>query len=620
MINNVVAGYQLAAAQLRQLLAVLLPVVAAALLSLALLDLALGRDRTVIINRLPVVDGDHVLAWARFAVIGAFWLLGLTAAALTAVGGERGHAVRPRSALLAAARSFPLYTAGAAAVAALLVAALWMVAGGRPDLDRIVATLVAGDGPRSVLDALGPADRLPLAAALLVAGLIAARVAIGLLPHQLGGPAGRGLARSFLLGGIVVPLVPVLLSPLFLPVAVLLQAGVLAHVYLLPRLPADLAVADARLARLAGRPARLRWLAGAAIVTAIALLTPAGVAAANPLHAPVVRSHVDAPSSPVAAAWPAGRHPVIATTSGARFCDDDVCDRYVAVNGGPAVMDGHGAAGISPDGTSVVKAALTGGLDSGGPFLDYARCTRDGCRQAWLPVRASAKERFAWPSLAAAVAPDRALWFALVTPSADDKTFQITFLRCAEVGCPHPERHAAGTVEHIADPVSVENERVRLTVGPDGRPTATIRTGVQAVQLTCCDAAAAQPAGLFTGEPGPMWTAGPGRLIALLPGVLQDGDRLLSLPGGQIAKWSGALATSGSEVYATAAEAPESGTPSHWRQVLWRCAVAACHRQVLDEFPTTFTREAMAVAADGRVLIARPDRVLLLQPSTGRHP
>jgi hypothetical protein len=112
MISNTLAGYRLATDHLRQMLAVLLPVLAAALLSLALLDLTLGRDRTVIINRLPVVHGDHVLAWARLAVIAAFWLLGLTAAALAAAGGARGHAVRPASALLAAARSFPVRAAG----------------------------------------------------------------------------------------------------------------------------------------------------------------------------------------------------------------------------------------------------------------------------------------------------------------------------------------------------------------------------------------------------------------------------------------------------------------------------------------------------------------------------
>jgi hypothetical protein len=45
---------------------------------------------------------------------------------------------------------------------------------------------------------------------------------------------------------------------------------------------------------------------------------------------------------------------------------------------------------------------------------------------------------------------------------------------------------------------------------------------------------------------------------------------------------------------------------------LWRCTATDCHRQTLDTFPATLTREAMAVATDGRVFIARPDRVLLL--------
>jgi hypothetical protein len=89
---------------------------------------------------------------------------------------------------------------------------------------------------------------------------------------------------------------------------------------------------------------------------------------------------------------------------------------------------------------------------------------------------------------------------------------------------------------------------------------------------------------------------------------------LLPLPGNRTAKWSGAVATNGPAVYATAAEAPESvsGRPSRWRQVLWRCAATACRRQILDTLPATFTREVMAVAADGRVFIARTDRLLLL--------
>jgi hypothetical protein len=51
---------------------------------------------------------------------------------------------------------------------------------------------------------------------------------------------------------------------------------------------------------------------------------------------------------------------------------------------------------------------------------------------------------------------------------------------------------------------------------------------------------------------------------------------------------------------------------AQWQQVLWRCDATSCRRQVLDKFPTTFTREVMAVATDRRVFIAHPERVLLL--------
>jgi hypothetical protein len=68
------------------------------------------------------------------------------------------------------------------------------------------------------------------------------------------------------------------------------------------------------------------------------------VVALNPFSAPSVRTHDGGPSGAVAVAWPAGQHPVIATISGAWFCDDDLCADVTDVNGGPPAIEGFGTA------------------------------------------------------------------------------------------------------------------------------------------------------------------------------------------------------------------------------------------------------------------------------------
>jgi hypothetical protein len=673
LVGNAAAGYGLAWAHRRQLLSVLLPVLATAWIGLVLLDLLLGRDHLVIIDGVPVVRGGdgEVLAWARLGLVAAFWLLALSAAAMVATGAARGHAVRPGKAILAAVRHFPVFAIGMCTVAGATILGLWALAG------------LVGSGPVGIVLILG---------ALAAAGVVSARMLVGLISHQLGGSDWRltrgrvaGTAGAFLLGGVVVPLAAAGLLPgvpqpvvaraigaVLLTGLVAVQAGILAHVYLLQRESGpqrdsgpqgegepqraselrreggpqrenelqraselqgesgqesvDLAGVDALLAEMSGRAPGRPWAGVVAMV--VAVLAPVGVGAVNLSGAPAVRSHGDAPGGVVAVAWPAGRHPVIATMTGARFCDNDVCDRYVARNGGPAVMDDIGTAGISADGGTVVKASLTGGLDNGGPFIHYARCTRAGCREAWLPVRASAKEAFGWPDLAVAVAPDQAVWFVVAMPSADDEpgpaTSRITFIRCADAGCAKPQRHQAGTVERIPDDGSLNRRRAQLSIGADGRPVATVRTGMQAFQVTCepVNCAAPRNTVVFVGQAATVWTATPDGLISLRPGMVQVGEQMVGLDGGEFAPLSGAVAVAGPHVYATAAEETTPpgfhltiGTPAeradHWQQVLWRCDLTACRRQVLDAFEAGGGPEMLAVAADGRVLIVRSDRILL---------
>ena len=637
LIGTVRTGYRLAVEHGRRVLAVLLPVLATGVLALTVLDAVAGRDHLVIVDGVAGARDDDgtVLAWARLAVVAACWLVGLAAAALVVTGAERGHAVRPARAVRAAVRRLPVYAAGLAGAAGAGLLLIWAAAG------------VAGG-------AGGPVGVAVMLAATLAAGMLAARMLLGLLTLELGGSAwaltrGRlaGTAGAFLLGGVAVPLLlaylgdqlPLpgryaqVLGALLLTAAVAAQAGLLATVYLRPRLPADDPDPDPRLAGLSGGPSRRPWIAAA--VTVVALLAPAGVAAANPFGVPTVRSH-RGPSGPVAVAWPAGGHPVIATTSGAWFCDDDACDRFTDRNGGPPAIDGFGIAAISADGGTVVKAALTGVEGNGGPFISYARCTRAGCPTAYLPVRASAKEAFGWPELGAAAAPDGSIWFVLAMPSADDApgraTYRVTFIRCAGTGCARPERHDAGTVARLGSDADRKPQRVRLSIGADGRPVATVRTGSEAAVVTCDPVTCAAPrtAWSWVGKPGTPWAAPvspTGPAVSYEPGLLRIGERMLPLPGRAgttSAKQSGAVAAEGDRFYATAAEGrtPRPGLhltvgvpaaePTYWRQVLWRCDQQACRRQVLDGFDLLTGSEQMAAAADGRVLIARPTRVLLV--------
>ncbi|MGX6603331.1 hypothetical protein ACWKSP_14485 [Micromonosporaceae bacterium Da 78-11] len=641
LIGNTAAGYRLAWARRQQLLSVLLPVLAPVLLGLVLLDLLpdllLDRARLVIINGAPVVqDGaDAGPAWARLSLIAVFWLLALLAGALAVTGAERGHAVRPGKAILAAARLLP--------VPVVLLGATYLVL--KAVAGRFTLVLVLGT--------------------LAVAAVMSVRLLIALVAYRLGGSGwahtrGRvtSTAGAFLTGGVAVPVLvaylvgglpptvtlPVaasVIGTLLLTVVLAVQAGLVARICLLPGGSVDPIVLDARLAGLSGGTRRRPWLASAA--TVLAVLASAGVAVANPLGAPTVQSHQDAPGGAAAVVWPAGRHPVLATMTGAWFCDDDTCAHRDDRNGGPAVMDGRGSVGFSADGSVVLKAALTGGMDNGGPFIHYARCTRDGCPEAWLPVRASAKETFGWPELAAAVAPDQALWFGLAMPSAEQTpgkaTYRITFIRCADARCATPQRHPGGTVERIVDDGSTDGQRARMSIGADGRPVLTVRTGVSAVRVTCDPVTCVAPTSTwgFAGRPDTAWVAPTdpaGQVRTFQPGMLRIGEQIVPLRSDAApAPRSGALAVDGSRTYLTAAEATvrpglhvtvgggaeyesEPPRPQYWQQVLWRCDGPRCRRQVLDGFADTYGQELLAAAPDGRVLIVRQDRILLVSAPT----
>lgn len=434
LLTNTMSGYRLALAHRRTLLPVLLWIFAVKLLGSFLLDLWLGNDQMVIINGgLVFEDEVGALPELKLALAVGFWLLALTAGTLALIGAVRQQVVDPPK---------------AATLGRLFGAPGWEVTGGR--VPRTAgAFLLGGVG-------------LPLLAAYVV----------GQLPTAGVWPVLLNLVDALLLTGVVAG-----------------QAGILVA----GQAAADVPAADARLAPLVGRSPRWMWL-GLAMMAVPALLS-AGVAAANPFGAASIRS-TDAPLGAAVVWWPAGRHPIIVSETGVRFCDTDLCDQYVDRRDGPTFLTG-GSTGIGRDGT-VVIAATTGGKDTGGPFIEYGRCTRAGCQREWLPVRASSDEPFGWPQLAVASAPDGAVWFALAMLAPVDQPgkppiYTTSLIRCARFPCVNPERHIIDTVDRMLSDGSEPSSRVRLSIGVDGRPAAEFSIGNVDHGVTCEPVSCANP-------------------------------------------------------------------------------------------------------------------------------
>jgi hypothetical protein len=369
------------------------------------------------------------------------------------------------------------------------------------------------------------------------------------------------------------------------------------------------------------------------------------VAIANPYGAPVVRTHRSSTGGAEAIAWPAGQHPVIVTWADVRFCDTDLCDRYTSQSGGPAVWDGYGTAGIGPDGT-VVKASISSGGQNGGPFAHYARCTRDGCPEAWLPVRADAREEYdaegGHVELAVNAAPDGSLWFfvAMPIPAAGKKAgtesdtepngrYRLKLIRCPDPTCKTPEYHDAGTIDRTPGDGYQDGRRARLSLSPDGRPLASLWIGWSVEQVTCDPATCGNLRRVHAeaGPPSAVWAtpAVAGRPVASLEGGLLRSGGGETFQFSQTSGTAGAVVTDGDLVYLTGAVPAERppgnltfritlGTPPEYRrQTLWRCAGGDCHGTPLDVYEGPAQRQMLVPGPDGRVLIVRADRTLLVE-------
>lgn len=681
MVGNAAHGYDLAWTHRRRLLAVLLPVSVPLLIGTFGLDLLGGRDDAAIINGAFVFGGAAgAMSLPKLALAVGAWLLAVTAGTVAAVAGLRGKEVSPLRILGLAVRQIPMLALGLCVAGGAALLALWL--------------------GFSVAGALGgPLGVVLVAVALAGVAVVAGRVLVAVPARIFGGAAGSGgiwdltlgrvlgTAGAFLLGGVVLPLIgAVLLGKLrasrvlpavldvadavFLVAVLAAQSAILAYVYLQRRDPAgltdsspveddragpdraaadsaqagsaDLDAVDARLDAIAGEPSRPKrlqpWPAAAAVlVLVLVALLPTAVAAANPYQAQTMRSGGDGPpGGAMTLAWPSGQHPVIVTNVGVRYCDDDLCEKYVTRNGGPPVMDRYGTAGIAADGT-VVKGALTGGQENGGPFIHYGRCTRQGgCQEAWLAARASAEEPFVWSRLAVSSAPDGALWFALAVPPPHDwegpATIEFKMIRCPDMKCERPQRYSLGTVPGGMGTGMGRQEYGRLSIGPDGTPVASFLIGHAVHVATCAPVTCANPRVTVVGgglADDAAWTlreAADG-LVWVSNGGLhlgEQGEHIVRLVNSGFDKRSAAVATAGTGIYATTAvKAAEpfgvrlsfGPKPQYWRLMLWHCPDPPCERLrriPLDIFEGAPGPVALAVSDDGRVLVVREGRIILL--------
>ncbi|MEU4427770.1 hypothetical protein AB0F81_44710 [Actinoplanes sp. NPDC024001] len=673
LFHAVAAGYLLAWHERRRLLAVQLPIVAVLLAGSLALELAAGwRNGVLVDGRLLVDDDAGGYGLARSVLVAACWLIALTAGMLALTGVDRP--------VRSAVRRVPAVVAGVALTAVvswlvlrilpnwfgLLVAfalvglvgahlLLVMVVTG-PSLMAAAAVLVGGlvavlipGWLAGVLPAGTPAliaDAVEAAVVIVAVAAQAGVVAIHALPAPSGPPSHKPASAGSSLEGVPSPpsaepspdaSEPTSAGSSLGGVPSPPSAGPSPDEVPEPTStrPSPGGVSEPASAgpSLGGVPEpgspgtrNARFLWPAIVAVALPILITGAVAVINPFGAFEARTTDGPPWGAAAVAWPAGQHPVIVTMGEVRFCDTDLCDSFTSHDGGPPVHDGYGTAGIGTDGTAVT-AALTGGENDGGPFIHHARCTRDdGCREAWLPVRASARETWdpelGRPELATSAGPDGAAWFFVAIPASADR-YRLALIRCPDTECAKPQRHDVGSHERLPEDGYRDGSRARLSIGADGRPVASLWSGHGVHQVTCGQVRKADVSGA---PPEAVWAAPAAlgqQVAALQPGRLQI-EHFEPLENG-VAAESGAVAVAGDTVYAAEAvtSTRQDGfhvtvgeAPQFWRQVLWRCTFAReCHRVPLDVYEGPARREMLAPGPDGRVLIVREDRILLVDPT-----
>lgn len=696
-VSNAVRGYELAAKHWRTLAMVLLPPLIPALIVTNLADVvAAGGDAPIIDGTFVIAEDDGWSGWSRLAIMVTPWLVAMTAGAVAGVGVLRGVRVSPLRSLWAAAGRLPLLAAELVVVGLGVAAWMWAAV-------NVAGFLGLGGPPGQLLGLLAliaAAAAAAVAASHLMFTLIGTvveknvrvypwrHVRQAAVPFLLGGVlpgfilaavAGAGGGDSGLVGSwswLVRLAETMLLTAMAAVQAMLLARG---YLWLAQAEAADepakdpLNAIDAQLASLAPRHAttttasaldtttsggalisRLAALP-AVLVLAVPTVVVAAVTAWNPYDSITIEtSALGQGGYARVVGWSADGNPVLSIPGSVVFCHDPVCDSVSSAHGGPETEWMRGTVTLTPDGDAL-KIGTSGGADSGGPFLHYARCTpgKGQCAEQWLAMRGSAKEQFAgWSMFAGTPSVDGGLLFALATPEADKERSaaagssdwptavrtRLRLIRCPDFACARPQRYDLGTIPRVDPSWSSGGATGRLVVDADGTPHASFRIDGGYVSATCAPATCADPRIVPVDDPyqadfGPIWSV----ISASSPrkeppaGLLGSGsdtghldaagtrlefgpDSTLTLPGrGTYAVTAERITRRGLHIsLGGSTDGEQVGTA--WRWVLWHCA-PGCQvpdRTLLD---VTASIDDSTMAPPGVQLVRTPDdRILLLRP------
>ncbi|WP_212833513.1 hypothetical protein [Catellatospora sp. TT07R-123] len=524
------AGLLAVLAHWRPLAVVLVPTLVPALLLAEAIRIGQAGPAATILDGVlrpdATVDGS-VVGWLILAVA---WLIGLNAAMLVLAGRLRGVAVPPRQALRRAARTAPESAVAMVLLLVLTALVLGCVTGAASGGEELkLPVLLVG----IVLGLALVSTRL-----LVLPALVLRNNDEPLLRHVGRLASGRLPSTGIALSAVIVlpwladrfdsasaaldtshPRAIALLLRVLVVVGVLLvtavQASLLTVAYLRPRGPRQPGPAETDLARidriLAGHgatatPPPPRRAAGWALAALVPLpmLLGVAVAAVNPYGSPRADSYeVSWSGGIVAAAWPAGRHPIVVTEYAVHWCRDDACADSDTHTSEVTWFGSDGtSAAIGADG-AVVAAGLRGRdvpdlvRTDGNDAVQLERCEGPGrCTDGITKWHTGGKEE--QPLLAVAPGPDGSIVVATARPlpvkEGVPTRAELAVTRCNTVHCTRRSLAVLGTVDVMLSAIEGGGSgmrtavpRMTLTLDDQDRPTVLLRdaAGTGAWLATC---------------------------------------------------------------------------------------------------------------------------------------
>ncbi|MEV4411050.1 hypothetical protein [Catellatospora sp. NPDC049609] len=602
-------------------------------------------------------------------VLAAGWIAAVTAGTAVAAGGQRGLAVSPWAALRLAGRKLPwlglmLLLIGIAGTGLLVAAvlALNVFEQGRPEgWTGVVLVLL-------LLAQLVLATRLLVIPAALLGDGAGPRLA-----HAHALASGRLLrtGATITLGGLLVPAILVSIAgslaesvpaaavpslALALVASTALQSSSLAHAYLRqrpvakPGPQAALDEVDHRLSGLAAPapPARAAVAGAVAFLLAPALLGVA-VAVVNPYGSPRATRHdVSWSGEVLAAAWPAGGHPVVVTSWGPHWCLDDACASVRSRQSEPLMLGGpYGATAIGTDG-SVLSAGIRGRampaviITNGDDAVQLQRCTAPWGPVDSRPRPGSCEDGITrWHSggeeaesqLAVAAGTGGTIVVATARPLLPERAggperVQLAVTRCNTVHCTTRSLRVLTTLPmSLTGPVGASERSLpapllRLTVDAQDRPAVLLRDPAGRIaHLAACTSAACDDARISQ-IPAPEDGAAPAVLITGGDGT----QRLVAGPSLHGPGVSPAAAVAGDAAYGLDVErVPRFTGGGTARLVLWQCPAdpaRPARRTVLPSLENGAHQVGLTVAPDGRAFVTYADngnRYALLVTGSGKE-